>query len=116
MTYFNELKRAMDWLAAQPNILFLGQAVGCAGTAMTTTLKDVPDALKLELPVAEETQLGMSYGLALEGFVPVSVFPRLNFFILAMNQLVNHVDKYPLISDYKAKVIIRTGHGSTRAI
>ena len=112
MTYFDELKKAMDWLASQPNVLFLGQAIGCAGTAMTTTLKDVPDSLKLELPVAEEFQAGMSYGLALEGFVPVSIFPRLNFMLLAMNQIVNHIDKYPLISDYKAKVIIRCGQGS----
>lgn len=112
MTYFEELCKAMNWLVEQKNIIFLGQAVGYPGTAMTTTLKDVPEHLKLELPVFEEVQLGLSYGLALEGFVPVSVFPRWNFLMLAINQLINHIDKYPLISDYRAKVITRVGCGS----
>lgn len=116
MNYFDEMKKAMEWLAQQPNTMFLGQAVGCAGTAMYSTLKDVDPDKRLELPVFEETQLGMSIGLALQGFVPISVFPRWNFLLCSMNQLVNHLDKYPLISDYNPKVIIRTGCGSQKPL
>lgn len=112
MTYFDELKKAMNWLKDQPNTIFLGQAVAYKGTAMTNTLTDVPESQKLELPVAEEMQLGMSYGLALQGFTPISIFPRWNFLLLAINQLINHIDKYPMVSDFKGKVIIRTGIGS----
>ena len=83
MKYFDELKRSMDYLARDPRVMFLGQAVACPGTAMTNTLKDVPDSRKLELPVCEELQMGMSTGLALAGLVPVSVFPRWNFLLLA---------------------------------
>ena len=44
--YFDELKRAMEYLGDQPDTLFLGQAVAYKGTAMTNTLKDVePDKL-----------------------------------------------------------------------
>jgi hypothetical protein len=34
MRYFDELKRSMNFLAADPRVVFLGQAVACAGTAM----------------------------------------------------------------------------------
>ena len=39
--YFDELKRAMEYLGEQDNTIFLGQAVEYAGTAMTNTLKTV---------------------------------------------------------------------------
>lgn len=118
MKYFDELKRSMDFLAQDPRTVFLGQAVAVAGTAMTNTLKDVaPDRL-LELPVAEEMQMGMTTGMALTGLVPVSIFPRWNFLLYAINQLVNHLDKVQVMSNggYKAKAIIRTGIGSQRPL
>lgn len=116
MKYFDELKKAMNLLAEQPNAIFLGQAVGCAGTGMSNTLADVPMEKRLELPVMEETQMGMSTGLALQGFLPISIYPRLNFLVLSLNQLVNHLDKYPLFSDFRPKVIIRSGIGSVRPL
>jgi len=108
----------MDYLATDSRVLFLGQAVACPGTAMTNTLKSVPSEKLLELPVAEEMQMGMSTGLALAGHVPVSIYPRWNFLLLAINQLVSHLDKLPVISDggYQPKVIIRTGIGSERPL
>src|SRR5712691_6702526 len=79
MLYFDEIKRAMDWLGKQPRTIFLGQAVGYPGTAMFNTLKDVNPEKRWELPVAEEFQMGLATGMALQGFVPISVFPRWNF-------------------------------------
>ena len=102
----------MEWLSEKPDVIFLGQAVGCAGTSMSNTLRDVPQEKRLELPVFEETQLGMSLGMSLNGFCPVSIFPRWNFLMCAMSQLVNHVDKYPFLSGFKNRVIIRVGIGS----
>lgn len=118
MKYRDELQRAMALLASDPRTIFLGQAVAVPGTAMTTTLPDVPKDRLLELPVAEEMQMGMTLGLALGGFIPVSIFPRWNFLLCAMNQLVNHVDKLSMMSPggYKAKAIIRTGIGSIRPL
>lgn len=114
--YFDELKRSMEWLGAQPDTIFIGQAVGYPGTAMFNTIKNISAEKRLELPVAEDLQMGMATGLALQGFLPVSIFPRWNFLLLGINQLVNHLDKFPLISDYKPKVIIRTGIGSVRPL
>jgi pyruvate/2-oxoglutarate/acetoin dehydrogenase E1 component len=118
MKYSDEMCRAMEYLARDQRTLFLGQAVACPGTAMTNTLKNVPREKLLELPVTEEMQMGMSTGLALNGFVPISIYPRWNFLLLAVNQIVNHLDKLPIISDggYRPKVIIRTGIGSERPL
>jgi pyruvate/2-oxoglutarate/acetoin dehydrogenase E1 component len=118
MKYFDEIKRSMDWLGSKEDTMFLGQAVEYAGTAMTNTLKDVsPDKL-LEMPVDEEMQMGITNGLALNGTVPISIFPRWNFLLLAVNQIVNHLDKIKILSDdeYKPKVIIRTGVGAERPL
>jgi pyruvate/2-oxoglutarate/acetoin dehydrogenase E1 component len=118
MKYFDELKRSMEYLARDPRVLFLGQAVEDAGTAMSNTVKDIDIARRLELPVDEELQMGMSIGLALEGHVPVSLFPRWNFLLLAVNQVVNHLDKLSVMSDggYRPLVIIRTSIGSERPL
>ena len=118
MKYFDEMVRAMEWLAKDARVQFLGQAVACPGTAMTNTLKTVPREKLTELPVCEELQMGMCTGLALNGFVPVSIYPRWNFLLLAVNQVVNHLDKFFLMSNngYLPKVIIRTGIGSERPL
>ena len=113
MTYAGEIRRAMKWLAEEHNATFLGQAVEYPGTAMTGTLADVPEDQLQEMPVAEDLQLGLSIGIALAGGLPISIFPRWNFFLLATNQLVNHLDKIPLYSTYRPKVIIRVGIGAT---
>ena len=118
MKYFEELKKSMNYLANNEKTIFIGQAVEVPGTAMTNTLKEInPDKL-LELPVAEEMQMGITTGLALDGNIPVSIFPRWNFVLLAMNQLINHLDKVNIMSNngFKAKAIIRTGVGSQRPL
>lgn len=118
MKYFDELKRSMDWLGEKPDTLFLGQAVEYAGTGMTNTLKDVNKSKLLEMPVNEDMQMGMSLGMALNGTIPVSIYPRWNFLVLAANQIVNHLDKIKIMSNggYTPKVIIRVGIGSQRPL
>ena len=40
----------MDYLAKNEKIIFIGQAVEYAGTAMTNTLADVSEEKKMEMP------------------------------------------------------------------
>lgn len=113
-SYFDRLCAAMALVAQEPTAIFMGQGVGArAGTTMSDTFRDVPDAQLLEMPVAEDMQMGMAIGMALEGKLPVCVFPRWNFLLCAANQLVNHLDRLPLYSGYRPKVIIRTAVPST---
>ncbi|HIB92864.1 MAG TPA: hypothetical protein EYM80_06005 [Deltaproteobacteria bacterium] len=118
MKYFDELKRSMEFLASDPRTVFIGQAVAFPGTAMSNTLMGVPKEKLVELPVAEEMQMGMSLGMGLNRLIPVTIFPRWNFLLLAINQLVNHVDKARVMSNggYDPKIIIRTGIGSERPL
>jgi len=118
MKYVTELTKSMDFLAKDKRIIFLGQAVAYPGTGMTNTLKNVSKEKLYELPVAEEMQMGLTIGLALNNFVPVSIYPRWNFLLLATNQLINHLDKIKVMSNgkFKTKAIIRTSVGSERPL
>ncbi|MBU6186258.1 MAG: hypothetical protein KGQ16_07530 [Cyanobacteria bacterium REEB444] len=118
MNYFLQLKRSMEFLACDPRTIFLGQAVAVPGTAMSSTLKEIESDKLIELPVAEEMQMGMSLGLALSGLIPISIYPRWNFLLLAINQLVNHIDKIGVMSNggYRPKLIIRTSIGSVNPL
>lgn len=62
--------------------------------------------------------MGMTTGMALAGLVPVSLFPRWNFLLCGISQLVNHLDKIAVMSNggYRAKAIVRTGIGSERPL
>ena len=115
MNYFDELCNAMDLLARDPRTIFMGQAVEYAGTAMSKTFKSVPREKLFEMPVAEDFQMGMAIGCALNGEIPVCCYPRINFLLCAINQLVLHLDKIPTYSrgQYAPIVIIRTSIGNS---
>ena len=59
-------------------------------------------------------QMGITIGMLMSGHIPVSIYPRWNFLLLAINQLVNHLDKLSIMTNnkYKSKAIIRTSIGS----
>tara|TARA_A100001201_G_scaffold59648_2_gene57125 strand:- start:11555 stop:12085 length:531 start_codon:yes stop_codon:yes gene_type:complete len=118
MRYKDELIRAMNWLGQKDNTLFLGQATLFSGHAISGTLTEVPDEKLIELPVMEEVQMGMSTGLSLEGYVPITIYPRFNFMMLAINQLVNHMDKMrEMTKDMLIpKVIVRVAVGARKPL
>ena len=118
MNYKGEMIKAMNLLAEDERVIFLGQTVLYEGSTIYETLTDVPDNKKVEMPVAEELQMGVSIGLSLLGYVPVSVYPRMDFLMRAMDQLVNHLDKIEEMSDgqFKPKVLIRTVIGGTKPL
>ena len=114
MKYVEHLVKSMEWLAKDPRTVFIGQSVSYSGNSIYNTLKTIPDEKKIETPVFEEVQLGLSIGLALEGFVPVTCYPRFDFLLLAVNQLVNHLDKFSEMTEGKLnpRVIVRTSIGA----
>ncbi len=116
MNYKYELTRAMGMLARHPRTLFVGIATRYGGQAMFPTLEEVPMDRRIEFSVAEDFQMGFCTGLALQGFIPICIFPRFDFLLLAANQLVNHLDKIPLMGDFAPRVIIRVGIGGTEPL
>jgi len=112
--YRKAIREEMKILGKMKNTIFLGQQVGV--TNFYGTLNDVSMKKRIELPVAEEMQMGLSIGLSLEGYLPISIYQRMDFLPRAMDQIVNHLDKLEEMSCgiYKPKVIIRTTIGTRK--
>ena len=98
MNYLDSLIKSMEWLSNKNDTLFIGQSVKYSGNSIFNTLKTIKDEKKIEMPVFEDLQMGLSIGLALEGYVPINCYPRFDFLILACNQLINHLDKIRYMS------------------
>ena len=96
-TYKDSLTEAMTFLSEDEIVIFVGQQNVFPGNPMSATLKNVSEDKMIEMPVAEEFQLGFCNGLALGGYRPISFYPRWDFLILAANQLCTHLDK---LKDY----------------
>ncbi len=117
--YRAEMQRAMALLAENQHTIFLGQTVAFPGSRFTySTLADVPLEKRIELPIMEDTQMGISIGLALAGYIPVSIYPRMDFLLLATNQLGNHLEHFEELSkgEMKPKVIVRSIIGARKPI
>jgi len=114
--YKDALTDAMTYLGQQENIVFIGQQIVYAGNPMSTTLTNVSKDLMIELPVMEETQMGMSLGLAMQGKNVITFYPRWDFIILASNQLINHIDKFEMMTGKKINLLIRLGKGSDKPL
>jgi len=118
MKYFKELQKAMSLLAENPKTIFIGQAVEYEGTGLYESLKHLPKSKRLELPVAEYLQSGLANGMAIEGMIPISTYPRWNFLLMGTDQIINHLDKFKSMSNgkLKPKVIIRVAVGSEHPV
>jgi pyruvate dehydrogenase E1 component alpha subunit len=106
VSYKDAMSEAMTALG-NLGAIFIGYNVA-RGDAMGT-LKRVPNDQKLETPVAENLMSGLAIGMSFEGFLPVLYFERHDFMLVAMDAIVNHIDKIERIShgEYKVPVIIR---------
>lgn len=114
--YRDELTRAMTFLGEKDDTVFMGQSVLFPGTSLYGTLANVSKEKIIEVPVFEETQTGMALGISLTNKCVVSIYPRWDFLILGTNQLVNHIDKFELMTGHSPRVIIRVGKGSTNPL
>jgi len=98
------------------NSIFIGQQIVWKGNPMSTTLDNVNKNKMIEVPVMEETQMGMSLGLAMKGNFVITFYPRWDFLISATNQLINSLDKYSLMCGDTPHIIIRVGKGSDKPL
>ena len=120
MDFKQAVNQAMLMLAADERTLFVGQSVAYDGATMYHTLKGVPMEKRLEMPVIEDFQLGFCLGLSITGTpagrIPICIYPRFDFLLLAMNQLVLHLDRFCEMGDFRPKVIVRTRVGPTKPL
>jgi len=115
VSYRQEIIKAMQMLAEDERVVCIGQNVIYSGAIdINKTVECFPDNRKIEVPIFENTHIGICTGLSLCGFIPLCIIPRMDFLIIAADQLVNHLDKIELISSgrFKPKVVIRTSIGA----
>lgn len=118
LSYKDAIIKSMNIIANKKNTIFLGQSVAYPGNLIFKTLENISNSKKIELPVFEDVQTGISIGLALNGILPISTYPRFDFFLLGFNQLINHLDKISIISkeEFNPKVIIRVLVGAKKPL
>lgn len=116
--YKDALTNSMSFLSEKPDTIFIGQQILFQGNPMSTTLTNVSKSKMIEVPVMEESQMGMSLGMSMAGKFVITFYPRWDFIICATNQLVNHIDKLKLMSggNWDANMIIRLGKGSDKPL
>ncbi len=114
--YKDQLSEAMKMCNDVENSIFIGQQIVWKGNPMSTTLDYVDKEKMIEVPVMEETQMGMSLGLAMSGKRVITFYPRWDFIISAANQMINHLDKFEIMTGKKPNVIIRLGKGSDKPL
>ncbi len=112
MKYRDAIKQAMEELARDQRMIFLGYNV-LYGSRAYGTLTSVPSEQCLETPVAENLMAGLAIGMSLAGYRPVLFFERHDFVLNALDGIVNHLDKIESMSQgqFKTPVIIRATVG-----
>ena len=117
-SYKDALTNAMTFLGEKSDTIFIGQQTLFPGNPMSTTLGNVPKEKIIELPVMEDSQMGMSLGMAMTGDFVITFYPRWDFLVCATNQLLNHLDKIKLMSNnqWNPNIIVRLGKGSDNPI
>ncbi len=114
--YHKQICLEMEELTKNPKVKFIGQQV--ASENFYNTLNKVSINRRTEMPVAEELQMGLSIGLAIVGYFPISIYQRIDFLPRAMDQLVNHLNLIPKMTSgmFNLKMIIRTTIGNKEPI
>jgi pyruvate/2-oxoglutarate/acetoin dehydrogenase E1 component len=117
-TYVDALTAAMKTVMSDENTIFIGQQIVYYGNPMSKTIEGLSIEKMIEVPVMEETQMGMSLGLAMNGHKVVSFYPRWDFILCASNQLINHLDKMKKMSNgqWNPHILIRVGKGSDKPL
>ena len=98
ITYREALFQAMhDALDKNPDVIIVGQGVddhlGIFGSTLGLA-QEFGSERVFDTPLAEEGMTGIAIGAALNGLYPIHIHMRVDFALLAMNQIINLAAKY----------------------
>lgn len=98
MRYFEAIRAGLvQALRKDPNVVCFGLGIDDPKGIFGTTLdlhREFGQQRIFDMPTAENGMTGIAIGAALNGLKPVMVHQRLDFFLLAMDQLVNNAAKW----------------------
>lgn len=111
--YKDALKNAMhDAMEKNNHVVVMGQGVGDPTGIFGTTkglIEKFGKERVIDTPIAEESMTGMALGMALNGIYPIQTHIRVDFLLLAMNQIINLIAKYKYMygGDFEVPMLIR---------
>lgn len=116
MNYKAHLKEAMTQLGSDPKTIVVGYNTSSHGGNAAGSLSGFPQDRIEEMPLAENLMSSVAIGLSLEGWIPVVWIERMDFVLIALDSIVNHLDKIGELSEglHKPACIIRVCVGNTQ--
>ncbi len=98
LSYAEAIREALsEAMREDSRVIVLGQGVDDAGGIFGSTRglhQEFGPDRSFDTPLAEEAMTGLAGGLAMSGFRPVLVHARVEFALLALNQLLTHLAKW----------------------
>lgn len=108
LSYSDAIREASaQVLAADSRVFFIGQGVWSpwyVGSTMRDLDKDFGRDRVIDSPVSENATTGAAIGAALVGMIPVVIHPRMDFMILAIDQIVNEAANWSYMFGGQAHV------------
>ena len=121
MTYRDALRKALaDGMAADPDIVVLGEEVGRYGGAYGVTkdlIREFGAERVIDTPISEPAIVGAAVGAAMTGLRPVAELMYVDFLGMAMDQLANQAAKirYMFGGQIGVPMVLRTQGGTGRS-
>lgn len=108
LNFVEAIREGLDLALEQdPSVLVIGEGVPDPKAIFTSTAglqeKYGPQRV-FDMPLAENGLTGVCIGAAISGMRPVMIHQRIDFAMLAMDQVVNNAAKWHYIFDGKARV------------
>lgn len=118
MKYIDDLRNSIDNLLSNDNNIFLiGEDIcdpyGGAFKVTKGLSKKHPQQL-YNTPMSEQSIVGMSIGMAINGLKPIVEIMFGDFITLAADQVINHLTKFYEMYDQKMHFVLRTPNGGYR--
>jgi len=117
ITYRDALREALrEEMYRDERVFLMGEDIGAYGGSYAVTrgfLQEFgPDRVR-DTPIAELGIVGLGIGAAIGGLRPVVELMTVNFALLALDQIVNHLAKiyYMFNGQFTAPVVVRTAEG-----
>jgi pyruvate dehydrogenase E1 component beta subunit len=118
LRYREALNQALrEELERDERVLVLGEDIGVFQGAFKVTqglLEDFGEKRVRDTPISENTIVGVGVGAAMTGLRPVVELMTVNFSLLAMDQLVNHMAAIPYMFNGQVRVpmVVRMPQGA----
>ena len=108
MTYAEAIRATIiQAMEADPGVFIYGQGINDPGAYFGSTAgleERFSSERCFDVPLSEEALIGMGVGAALLGQRPIYAALRIDFLMLAMNQIVNHAAKWPAAAGHQCSV------------